>query len=182
MKLYAGVSANIMEILKGFADKFQQVSVDEAGGKWARYGEVKDREGVKSISRHGTFEEDTNDPVKISESLEMLVRSVHNALIKHRFLFKTVTLTVRFEDFSTYTRSKTIPIWTSDIFLIKRTAMQLLSEFLGRQKIRLVGVGVSKLREIDERQMLITDFTWIYLNADFILQSVNKNVCIIFNQ
>jgi DNA polymerase IV (DinB-like DNA polymerase) len=30
MKLYAGVSANVMEILKGFAEKFQQVSVDEA--------------------------------------------------------------------------------------------------------------------------------------------------------
>jgi DNA polymerase IV (DinB-like DNA polymerase) len=37
--------------------------------------------------------------------------------------------------------------------------MQLLSEFIGRQKIRLVGVGVTKLREKDERQTLITDFT-----------------------
>jgi DNA polymerase IV (DinB-like DNA polymerase) len=122
------------------------------------FGEVKDREGVKSISRHGTFEEDTNDPVKISESLEMLVRSVHSTLIKHRFLFKTVTLTVRYEDFSTYTRSKTVPIWTSDILMIKRAVIQLLSEFLGKQRIRLVGVGVTKLREIDDRQMLITDF------------------------
>jgi DNA polymerase IV (DinB-like DNA polymerase) len=122
------------------------------------FGEVKDREGVKSISRHGTFEEDTNDPVKISESLEMLVRSVHSTLIKHRFLFKTVTLTVRYEDFSTYTRSKTVPIWTSDILMIKRAVIQLLSEFLGKQKIRLVGIGVTKLREIDEKQMLITDF------------------------
>jgi DNA polymerase IV (DinB-like DNA polymerase) len=30
MKLYAGVSSNVMEILKGFSEKFQQVSVDEA--------------------------------------------------------------------------------------------------------------------------------------------------------
>jgi len=36
--------------------------------------------------------------------------------------------------------------------------MLLLSEFLGRQKIRLVGVGVSRLREIDAKQMLIMDF------------------------
>ena len=48
------------------------------------FGEFRDREGVKSISRYGTFEEDTNDPVKISESLEMFVRSVHSTLIKHR--------------------------------------------------------------------------------------------------
>ena len=122
------------------------------------FGEVREKEGVKSISRHGTFEEDTNDPLKITGSLDMLAESVHSSLLKHRFLFKTVTLIVRFGDFSTYTRSKTIPIWTSDVFVIKRTAMQLLLEFMGKQKFRLVGVGVTKLKERDEKQTLITDF------------------------
>lgn len=122
------------------------------------FEEVVEKESVKSISRHGTFAEDTNDPVKISGSLDILTESVHGALLKHHFLFKTVTLIVRFEDFSTYTRSRTLPIWTSDIFVIKRTAIQLLSEFMGRRKFRLVGVGVTKFRERDERQTLITDF------------------------
>jgi DNA polymerase IV (DinB-like DNA polymerase) len=45
-----------------------------------------------------------------------------------------------------------------DIFVIKRTALQLLAEYIGRQKIRLVGVGVSRLRERDKKQTLITDF------------------------
>ncbi len=123
------------------------------------FGDVQERESIKSISRHGTFEEDTNDLVKITKSLEMLTESVHSSLMKHRFLFKTVTLIVRFEDFTTYTRSKTIPIWTSDLFVIKRTATQLLSEFQGRKKFRLLGVGVAKLKEIDERQTLILDFS-----------------------
>jgi hypothetical protein len=35
--------------------------------------------------------------------------------------------------------------------------MQLLAEFIGRQKIRLV-IGVSGLRERDQRQILITDY------------------------
>jgi len=278
MKLYDGVSANVMEIFKGFAEKFQQVSVDEAyllpgpevrnfeeaaiyalrikdevqrqeritcsvgvgpnkliskiasgyqkpdgltivrpegaraflfplkvskipgiGNKTTealkemgiteieelancnvqllseRFGkmglqmkqmangldfeEVRERESVNSISRHLTFEEDTKDPGKIEGALVMLAESVHSSLLKHRFLFKTVTLIVRFEDFSTYTRSKTGSIWTSDIFVINRTVMQLLSEFIGRQKFRLVGVGITKLRERDKRQTLITDFT-----------------------
>jgi len=277
MKLYAGVSEKIMELLKGFADRFQQVSVDEAylvpgpeitsfeeaalyalrikdevqkqegitcsvgvgpnkliakiasgfqkpdgltvvrpeevrkflfplpvskipgigektadtlksmglnrveelancdvqllSGKFGKmglrmkqlangldFGEVREKESVKSISRHGTFAEDTSDPVKIACSLDLLAESVHKSLLKNRFFFKTVTLTVRFEDFSTYTRSKTIPIWTSDIFVIKRTSMKLLSEFIGNQKLRLVGIGVTKLRERDEKQTLITDF------------------------
>ena len=115
-------------------------------------------EAVKSISRSSTFKENTNDPIKIAGYLEMLADSVHKSLVKHRFLYKVVTIRVRYDDFSTYTRSKTIPVWTSDIFVIKRTAMQLLAEFIGRQKIRLVGVGVSRLRERDVRQTLITDF------------------------
>jgi DNA polymerase IV (DinB-like DNA polymerase) len=121
--------------------------------------EVKEWDAaVKSISRSRTFGDDTNDPIKIAGYMELLAESVHRALMKDRFLFKVVTLTVRFEDFSTYIRSKTVSVWTADIFVIKRTAMQLLSEFLGKQKIRLVGVGVSRLREIDSRQTLITDY------------------------
>ena len=88
----------------------------------------------------------------------MLAESVHRALMKDRFLFKVVNLVVRYDDFSTYSRSKTVSVWTADIFVIKRTSMQLLVEFIGKQKIRLVGIGVSRLREIDDRQMLITDF------------------------
>jgi DNA polymerase IV (DinB-like DNA polymerase) len=131
------------------------------------FSEVKEwEEAVKSISRSGTFEEDTNDPVKIAGSLEMLAESVHRALLRHSFLFKTVTLKVRFEDFSTYTRSKTTSVWTSDIFVIKRIVMQLLSEFIGRQKLRLVGVGVSNLRERDERQTLITDFIKVHIKKN----------------
>ncbi len=96
------------------------------------FSEVKEwEEAVKTINRSGTFKEDTNDPVKIAGFLEMLSERVHRALTKDRFLFKTVTLKVRYEDFSTYSRSKTVSVWTADIFVIKRTAMQLLSEFIG---------------------------------------------------
>jgi DNA polymerase IV (archaeal DinB-like DNA polymerase) len=44
------------------------------------------------------------------------------------------------------------------LFVIKTVAIQLLAEFIGGQKLRLIGVGVSRLRERYQRQMLITDF------------------------
>jgi DNA polymerase IV (DinB-like DNA polymerase) len=91
--------------------------------------------------------------------MDMLAESVHGNLMKHRYLFRTITIAVRFEDFTTYTRAKTMPLWTSDINVIKKTALELLSEFLGRKKLRLVGVGVSRLRERDDGQTLIIDFT-----------------------
>jgi DNA polymerase IV (DinB-like DNA polymerase) len=76
--------------------------------------------------------------------------------MKQHFLLK-FDITVRYKDFSTYMRLR-LSVWTADIFLIKRTAIQLLAEFIGRQKIRLVGVGVSRLKETDSRQTMITDF------------------------
>ena len=36
-------------------------------------------------------------------------------------------------DFTTYTRAKTVPIWTSDINVIKKTAKELLSEFYDKK-------------------------------------------------
>jgi DNA polymerase IV (archaeal DinB-like DNA polymerase) len=86
--------------------------------------EVKEWDAaVKSISRSRTFGEDTKDPVKIAGYLDLLAESVHRVLMKDRFLFKVVTLVVRYEDFSTYTRSKTVSVWTYDIFVIKRVAI-----------------------------------------------------------
>ena len=86
------------------------------------FEEVEEREGVKSISRHGTCAEYTKDHDKITSCMDMLAESVHVNLMKHSYLFRTITVIVRFEDFTTYTRSKTVTIWTSDINVIKRTA------------------------------------------------------------
>ena len=125
---------------------------------WVDFDEVEEREGVKSISRHITFDDDTDDPEKIAKCVEMLSEGVHGNLIKNHYLFRTVTIVVRLNNFSTFTRAKTVPVWTSDVNVIKKTAMELLSEFQDR-KLRLVGVGVTKLRERDENQTLIMDFT-----------------------
>ena len=70
---------------------------------------------IRDRSRSGTFEEDTNDPVKIAGSLEMLAESVHRALLRHSFLFKTVTLkAVSYTHLDVYKRQ--VPIQSSGIF------------------------------------------------------------------
>jgi DNA polymerase IV (archaeal DinB-like DNA polymerase) len=70
--------------------------------------------------------------LNIAGYMDLLAESVHRALTKDRFLFKVVNLVVRYDDFSTFTRSKTVSVWTDDIFVIKRMSMLLLPEFLGR--------------------------------------------------
>ncbi|MCL7411222.1 MAG: DNA polymerase IV [Methanosarcinaceae archaeon] len=120
--------------------------------------EVEERGDVKSISNEDTFDEDTADPFVIGQVLDSLAKSVHVSLMKNKFLFKTITLKVRFEDFSTYTRARSLRVYGSDIDLIKVTVKDLMREFMGKGKFRLLGVGVSNFEKVDGKQKLITDF------------------------
>ena len=119
---------------------------------------VKEREEVKSISTEDTFDEDISDPGEIERSLTSLSEKVYASLIKKRFRFRTVTLKVRFEDFRTYTRAKTLHAATTDKEAIRKTSLSLMEEFLGKGRFRLLGVGVTKLEKIDERQTYLSDF------------------------
>lgn len=87
----------------------------------------------------------------------MLSQSVHTSLTKNRYLFHTVTIIVRLNSFSTFTREKSVLVWTTDVNVIKNTAMELIEEF-NYNKLRLVGVGVTKLKARDDKQTLIVDF------------------------
>lgn len=119
---------------------------------------VMERGDVKSISKEDTFDRDTSDMDFVENMIDSLSENVHSSLLKKKYLFKTVTIKVRLEDFTTYTRAKTLGAYSSDLSAIKRTANMLLQEFRGRGRLRLVGVGVTKLEKMDEKQTRLTDF------------------------
>jgi DNA polymerase IV (DinB-like DNA polymerase) len=120
--------------------------------------EVKEREEVKSISTEDTFDEDLSDAEDIEKSLTSLSEKVYVSLLKKRFRFRTVTLKVRFEDFRTYTRARTVHAATTDTEALSKTSCSLMEEFLGKGRFRLLGVGVTKLEKLDERQTYLSDF------------------------
>lgn len=120
--------------------------------------EVKEREEVKSVSTEDTFDKDISDQLKIEKAFTELAEKVHASLLKKRFRFRTVTIKVRFEDFRTYTRAKTLNAATTDKDTIRKTALYLMEEFTGKGRFRLLGVGVTKLEKIDEKQTFLRDF------------------------
>ncbi|WP_370573553.1 DNA polymerase IV [Methanomethylovorans sp.] len=120
--------------------------------------EVEEREGVKSISKEDTFDEDIADPDTIKRVFYALSEKVHTSLLKNKYRFRTITIRVRYENFSTYTRSRTLSCASTDLYVMRREALHLMKEFIGTGKFRLLGVGVSNLEKIDEKQTLITDF------------------------
>ncbi len=110
----------------------------------------QERDTAKSIGKEITYSVDTGDPEILAATLAYLSERVAGRMRKAGLSFRKVTLKLRYADFDTYTRSKTINLPTSDPSVIYRTARALLTSLdKKRQKIRLIGVTVSTLTKPD---------------------------------
>lgn len=113
--------------------------------------EVYQEEGVKSISRENTFQQDTNDRREIHHTIEELAREVKKDLDSEGYLYRTVTIKARYHDFETFTRAKTVDRHRNDLKTIIDVAKDLFEEFLETKKeLRLVGVRVTGLTPAEE--------------------------------
>jgi DNA polymerase IV (DinB-like DNA polymerase) len=118
--------------------------------------EVEARTEVKSISHETTFEEDTADAEVVLEALDALAAGVSKEVTAHKLFFKTVTVKVRYENFETHTRSKTLPFITNRLQDLQKTAKELLKAYLKHdRKIRLIGVRVSSFVKGEKQKTLV---------------------------
>ena len=118
--------------------------------------EVEEREGVKSISHETTFEEDTADPDAVLQALEALCVDVQKEAENQHLVFKTVTLKIRYENFETHTKSRTLPFLTNRLYDLEKTEKELLSAYLrSDRKVRLIGVRVSSLVSREKQKTLV---------------------------
>ena len=105
----------------------------------------------RSLGAEETFERDVDDPTVIRRELLRLAERVGSRLRAHGHVGRTVALKVRFADFTTITRSRTLPEPTDVARDIYRTATELYDALgLQRARIRLVGVRIEGLLDSDE--------------------------------
>jgi DNA polymerase IV (DinB-like DNA polymerase) len=117
--------------------------------------EVEERGEIKSISRDVTFEEDTSDFELVLNTLDRLSEEVYEDAIKQRLYFKTVTVRVRYENFETHTHGKTLPFITNRLQDLKKTARELIQDYLrSDRKVRLIGVRVSNFVSAEKQKTL----------------------------
>src|SRR5690348_7501423 len=107
---------------------------------------VPERE-AKSVSVEDTYDVDHVDRRVLDALVERQAAKVTERLRKARLSGRTVTLKVRLHDFSTHTRSATLPGPTDDARTISRVARTLLGELDTSGGVRLLGVGVSALAD-----------------------------------
>jgi len=99
----------------------------------------------KSASRETTFQSDTDNWQTIAKALAELVREVAGDLRGKGYRSKNVTVKIRFSDFQTQTRAKTLPEPTDALETLRREAFYCLGKFELKKKVRLVGVRAGNL-------------------------------------
>ncbi|HQZ64212.1 MAG TPA: DNA polymerase IV [Planctomycetaceae bacterium] len=109
---------------------------------------IADRE-AKSISHETTFAEDIRDMDVLRAWLMELTEQVARRLRSHEIQGRTVHLKVRYSNFDTYTRSKSVSPATNATNQLWSMALQLLTSELPDRPlvVRLLGMGVSNLQK-----------------------------------
>ncbi|SED03335.1 DNA polymerase-4 [Nocardioides exalbidus] len=102
---------------------------------------------TKSISVEGTYDTDLTDRRLMEGLLTRQAREVGTRMRKNGYSGRTVTIKVRLYDFTTLSRSSTLPSPTDDGGTIGRVARSLLGDLDTTGGVRLLGVGVSGLAD-----------------------------------
>ncbi len=99
----------------------------------------------KSASRETTYQFDTRKRDTLVKTISSLADDVTESLHDEGCSGKTITLKIRYHDFATHTRARTLLDPTDDAETIRQTAVALLDRFTLDRPVRLVGVRVSNL-------------------------------------
>jgi DNA polymerase-4 len=138
--------------------------LDEQFGKSGEYyyqvvrgihlSEVKPSRIRKSLGAERTFEENISSEVFMLERLENISEEIEKRLTKSKVAGKTVTLKIKYSDFTLQTRSKTLDYYISSKSLILETAKKLLYQEKMKNSVRLLGISLSNLNteKADEKE------------------------------
>ena len=105
----------------------------------------------KSVGSENTFARDLLDLADIRRAVDEMARDVAAWLTRKGVFGRTVTLKIRYSDFTTCTRSHSEPRATQNADAIAARALALLEKTdAGRRPVRLLGVSVHNLQEVEE--------------------------------
>ncbi len=108
----------------------------------------------KSISQERTFEDDIDDEDLIERTLFRLSDDLSRLMRSHHLKGRTLTLKIRLEDFSTFTRSQSVSDFVDSPDVLRGVVINLYRDFDREgKKVRLLGVGVSQLNSVSGEQL-----------------------------
>ena len=113
---------------------------------------VKSERTPKSVGAERTFFDNLTSEVFMLEKLQNIANELEKRLKKSKIAGKTITLKIKYSDFTLQTRSKTINYYISDKNLILETAKDLLYQEKLQNSVRLLGISLSNLNTENKKQ------------------------------
>ena len=149
---------------------YSLIELAERFGKFGRYlynavrgidnRPVKPNRIRKSISKETTYTENLMSYDAVKEAITQLSEQLQKSSEKRNILGRTINLKLRYADFETITRSKTISHFSNDSKHIVKICLELIEDLAIEEKgVRLLGVGLSNLNtELSFDYQLSFDF------------------------
>ena len=137
--------------LKAKTEEYLTQHFGKAGGYYyyvvrgIHNSEVKADRTVKSVGTEHTFFENLVSEVFMMEKLDDIAEELVRRLQKKKIAGKTVTLKIKYSDFTVQTRSKTLPYFISDKSLIMDAVKELLYQERPKDSVRLLGISLNNL-------------------------------------
>ncbi len=128
--------------------------------------EVKPNRIRKSLGAERTFSENISSEVYMLERLEHIAEEIERRLKKSKVAGKTVTLKIKYSDFSLQTRSKTLSYFIASKELILETAKELLYQEKMKDSVRLLGISLSNLNT-DKKVKVEDEPKEVYIQLKF---------------
>lgn len=128
---------------------------EDAGG-WFD-AEIGEDSGPKSVSHEHTFSIDTNDHAVLDATLVRLSEMVARRLRDHRLYARTVQIKLRYSDFSTFTRARTLDHATQIDAELATAVRDLFHKNWTGQAIRLLGVYAQSLEDREGQTSLLDE-------------------------
>ncbi|MFD0965180.1 DNA polymerase IV [Pseudofulvibacter geojedonensis] len=106
---------------------------------------VKPNRIPKSVAAERTFFDNITSEVYMIEKLEHIANELEKRLKRNKIAGKTVTLKIKYSDFTTQTRSKTLAYFIASKELLLETAKELLYQEKPKNSVRLLGLSLGNL-------------------------------------
>jgi DNA polymerase-4 len=123
--------------------------------------EVKSNRITKSVAAEHTFDVNLSSEIFMIEKLEVIAAALEKRLKRYNVAGKTITLKIKYSDFTQQTRSKTLPYFISDKGLILEIVKELLYQERMKDSVRLLGISLSNLNTEEKK------FVVVQLKFDF---------------
>jgi DNA polymerase-4 len=111
----------------------------------------------KSISKENTFMEDTIDLDRIKETMFEMTGQVCQNLRDNKMQAMCINLKLRYSDFSTLTRAKSVPPTDDDKIVFETVWALFTKNYTRRVSVRLIGVGLTKFVKLPDQKALFDD-------------------------